>query len=655
MSKNTDKTSKIEYRPSLLDAFLTVFPIYLLGWSLEFTGFYQSFSHQYNWNLPSIVILVTFFLILTFVILKKGKEIFLILSDYRFCVAAGTFVLIGTVLGTLILQGKTYSQLVVIYGERWARLFSNLFLTNIFWSLWYSMLFIAFLIGLILAPIRRRAFTLEKLGFVLAHYGFAILILGSFIGYLGGYEGMITLYKGDVKDVIVENKTKKHVKLPFSLKLNNFRIEYYPTEIKLDVFWVRHQGSTHGDHHHGTDIRRVAVYSIDELKREDSLPLPGSSYRVKLKKYYPHFSLKPRFEEVQSVTQAERTFTQVSMDWMFRGEKGSYTFIPKRSDRSFYSFPRREILVLLLEQPLAKGMEKEFLAGTIPEKHHLVFQIGKELKDFEVIVGGKYEWKGIKWQVLKYYPHFSWDPEKKKIVNLSKEAKNPALEVEIEKEGKKITTWLFSKYHKFTNPQLEKMRLSVKYLHTSRRFGYDVYLVGDLKNKQFIEIRNGTIVSKRPFKTPLEIKDKDFRITKLDTRKMAIHFEPVNLSEKPENPAIEIEVRKGDKPLSENMLLAKPQDWSGENRQDVARIANGRYILQFRMNRPVKHYISDLEVYQNDKKVLAGPVLVNYPLWFGGHAVYQSSHIGEEATVLNVVYDPGLSLVLLGIAIMVLG
>jgi hypothetical protein len=105
------------------------------------------------------------------------------------------------------------------------------------------------------------------------------------------------------------------------------------------------------------------------------------------------------------------------------------------------------------------------------------------------------------------------------------------------------------------------------------------------------------------------------------------------------NPALELRLRSPDGSESTRYVSER---FGGHIRQDD--------LLAFSYRRPIRDFISDLEVIKDNKVVLRKSIEVNKPLHFSGYLFYQHSYDSAEGkyTVLQVVSDNGLVAVYLG-------
>ena len=630
----------MNYRPTLLDSYLVVFSLLFLGWLAEFSGFYDPLHHTYHLSFFSGIFLALSVGVVLLVLIKWRREAYLLFTDVRFCIASASVLAIATILGTLILQGKAPEQYTAVYGEKLARLLQNLYLTRVFWSVWYALLFAAFFLGLLLVPLRRKAFRLEKLGFLITHWGFALIILGGFLGYFFGYSGQVRLFPGEEKGSILLERSQKIHSLPFQIYLKKFWIDYYPPERKLDLFLSRQTPQS------PMQVHLIRTWDLKEILGK-KIPLLRSPYQFVVEEYYPHFGWKKRLSKGKK---GKDSVLALTLTWDYQGKEETVVLFPQIPQRSFHTFPKRRLLLWVFEKPFPKGAEKNFLSGQIPAKHRLLVQKQDQIQWLEVEVGKSYEVDGITLKVEEFYPKAVWDPERKKIRNQKRGSLNPVLLVTFYQGEEKQSLYLFHGHP----PLKVGESLQLAYDYAKPHEGYDFYLLGSVEEKKFYFVKDGKILRTFPL-SALSLREIDFQLKDLKTTWVSFEFDPVNLSKEHKNPAIKLSIWKGEEKVLERWLFAKPQDWSEEKVQSAVRVPTGEYILRFRFNRPVRHYVSEVEIREQGEKKKEGSIRVNEPLWYKSHGLYQTSHIGEEGTILTVSYDPGLVFVFVGIGMCVLG
>jgi hypothetical protein len=92
--------------------------------------------------------------------------------------------------------------------------------------------------------------------------------------------------------------------------------------------------------------------------------------------------------------------------------------------------------------------------------------------------------------------------------------------------------------------------------------------------------------------------------------------------------------------------------------QQFVHIAGGRFVGVFRVRKDeAKNYYSELSILEQGKVVEKEMVFVNEPMSYGGYTLYQSNYDPRNLAYsgIEVVRDPGLWLVYLGMTLMMLG
>ncbi len=130
----------------------------------------------------------------------------------------------------------------------------------------------------------------------------------------------------------------------------------------------------------------------------------------------------------------------------------------------------------------------------------------------------------------------------------------------------------------------------------------------------------------------------------------------ISASDQPVNPAVRVRVR-GPAGESTRWLFARfPDSPHGHGNGNGAKGGPQlRYVWQ---QAPVKTYASHVSVLdEQGGELRRATILVNQPLKVGRFTFYQSGYDTrtERSTVLEVVYDPGVSLVFVGFVLMPLG
>ena len=124
---------------------------------------------------------------------------------------------------------------------------------------------------------------------------------------------------------------------------------------------------------------------------------------------------------------------------------------------------------------------------------------------------------------------------------------------------------------------------------------------------------------------------------------------PISASEEWSNPVAQVEYRyQGE--IHSVMLSAEHSRPLG--------LPDGETVLSFESDHDeAKAYRSRLAVIEDGQRVLTKTISVNDPLSYGGYSFYQSNYRKEDLTYsgIMVVKDPGLPVVLTGLALICVG
>ncbi|MCS7280491.1 MAG: cytochrome c biogenesis protein ResB [Desulfobacterota bacterium] len=215
---------------------------------------------------------------------RYGKRILEFLSSVRFAVILLTIIAISCILGTLIKQRASPQEYLELYSETTYKIIFLLGLDDLFHTWWFISLLFLFTVNLFFCSLKRlkkdfsfpdqeiplletfksskdslyvQGKTLEsaveslkndyrlvqwtaegallekgrlsKFGIHLVHGSIILILLGSLIGLLFGFRGFIVLREGEEIDYVTKRgRNSENIKLDFSLKCRDFRIEYYP-------------------------------------------------------------------------------------------------------------------------------------------------------------------------------------------------------------------------------------------------------------------------------------------------------------------------------------------------------------------------------------------------------------------------------------------
>ncbi|MBI2557028.1 MAG: cytochrome c biogenesis protein ResB, partial [Planctomycetes bacterium] len=189
---------------------------------------------------------------------------------------------VSCIIGTVILQEKTFDEYVARYGYGLATFFRITQLNNVFYSHGFSFLLILLCANLICCTIKRWRNTFLQTGFVLTHMSLVLILIGGVVKFQLGVKGGVNVYEGkSVNYFLTQTIDRKgkldYVKkdLPFSIALDDFVLEKNEPKFQL-VSYVKSK-----------DRQKILEVKIGKKQR-----VPGSDYKVTIKDYVPDAELK---------------------------------------------------------------------------------------------------------------------------------------------------------------------------------------------------------------------------------------------------------------------------------------------------------------------------------------------------------------------------
>ena len=214
------------------------------------------------------------------------KKIISILGSPRLAILLFFILAVFSIFGTIIPQGMELSYYVEHFGKSLGNLIITLKLDDVYHSWWYVGALFLFLLNLIICSIERfplswklfkkdpfevdpeklptrfsfkikasleqvEKFVKDNLGFVskrrkngvllvkdknrwgylsvyVVHVSLVLIILGALIGALKGFRGDMWLIEGTKSNQVTLYRHKGNINLNFYLKLNKFKMEFYP-------------------------------------------------------------------------------------------------------------------------------------------------------------------------------------------------------------------------------------------------------------------------------------------------------------------------------------------------------------------------------------------------------------------------------------------
>ncbi len=213
-------------------------------------------------------------------------------------------IIVVSIIGTIVPQGQSPQDYIEHYGQSNYLLLNKLGILDIYRSPLFLFLLFLLFINLIYClssrPILKRRF----LGFTLTHLGFMVILLGAIIGSIWGEKGYIQIYQGQTLNEF-SARSGEIVKLPFTVKLEKFSLEYYPDSgekllVKINPALPPYNLDR------SRRIGGVKDKNIEkELKAEvgREYTIDSTNYHLKIEKYLPDFSIDAQTKLAFSRTQ----------------------------------------------------------------------------------------------------------------------------------------------------------------------------------------------------------------------------------------------------------------------------------------------------------------------------------------------------------------
>ena len=102
-----------------------------------------------------------------------------------------------------------------------------------------------------------------RYGVIITHFGIIFIMIGAFVGYYMGFSGSMLVFENQMSNE-VEKKNGKNVKLNFSVRLNDFNIEFYEGSKTAKAFT-----SNISIIENGNEVKNVDINVNHPLKYKD--------------------------------------------------------------------------------------------------------------------------------------------------------------------------------------------------------------------------------------------------------------------------------------------------------------------------------------------------------------------------------------------------
>ena len=244
-----------------------------------------------------------------------------------------------SVAGTLVPQGETASFYANRFGI-WSGLLTLCRLDDIYHSALFTFLLGLLGLNLALCTWRRQFFVRLRPDVLLTHIAILTVLAGGMITGIAGQRGSLPLNAGETKDAV---EGKPGFTLPFSVKLEDFHIEFY--------------GS--GRHRLTVTDRKAGWSETAEVQVGATAALRGGEVRVTALEFFPDFVIdqngpstrsqmpeNPALHlEIADAQGAEKQWAFARFPGMHMGEKSRYELTYELAPGQIKQF-RSELAIL---------------------------------------------------------------------------------------------------------------------------------------------------------------------------------------------------------------------------------------------------------------------------------------------------------------------
>ena len=544
---------------------------------------------------------------------------------------------VSCIIGTVILQEKTFDEYVARYGYGLATFFKITQLTNVFHSYWFSLLLILLCANLICCTIKRWRNTFLQTGFVLTHLSLVLILIGGVVKFQLGVKGGVNVYEGkSVNYFLTQTIDRKgkldYVKkdLPFSIALDDFILEKNEPKFQL-VSYVKSK-----------DRQKVLEIKIGKKQR-----VPGSDYKVTIKDYVPDAELKQ-----EPVNASDKPDNPAIFVKFFGSEKVAAEGWLLAYDRNSYEDKKQGIRIeyiwLSSQQELDKALHSVETA-----KAQLSVSMSGQTQDYPLDLNKVFKFEGTDFTVkmLQYVLNYG---DRRPLGEQPPD--NPAVQVEINGPEGAETRWVFEKFadwDKMHPAKYKNVKITCSGIAGTYMAKNTVRIYQTPEGKQvLVYIKDKQIAETVPWEL-----EKKYAIPDTGNQVVVASYFPtfdfkkevVKKSDEVKSPAILAEVEGPG---------GKVEDWIFSSNQYATWYTDNNFALVYESTgESVKHFTSKLRIEENGQTVAEKTIRVNDPLEYKGYAIYQSSYDPEAGTFsgLQIVKDPGISVVYSGFGALCFG
>ena len=570
---------------------------------------------------------------------KNSNKVWEFFCSVKLAVVIILIMVVACILGTVILQEKTFDEYVARYGYGLATFFRFTQLNNAFHSYWFSFLLILLCANLICCTIKRWRNTFLQTGFILTHLSLILILVGGVVKFQLGVKGGVNVYEGKSVNYfltqMIDRKGKlDYVKkdLPFSIALDDFILEKNEPKFQL-VSYVKSK-----------DRQKILDVKVGKKQR-----VPGSDYKVTIKDYVPDAELKQEPINTSDTPDNPAIFVkffgseQVAAEgWLLAYDRNSY------EDKK--QGIRIEYIWLASQQELDNAVNS---IGTANAKVSVSLSGQGFSQDYPLDLNKIFKFEGTDYTVklLQYVLNYG---DRRPLGEQPPD--NPAVQVEINGPEGAETRWVFEKFadwDKMHPAKYKNVKITCSGIAGTYMAKNTVRIYQTPEGKQvLVYIKDKQIAETVPWEL-----EKKYAIPDTNSQVMVSSYFPsfdfkrevIKKSDQVGMPAIFAEVEGPS---------GKVEDWIFSSNQYATWYTDNNFALVYESTgESVKHFTSKLRIEENGQTVAEKTIRVNDPLKHKGYVIYQSSYDPEAGNFsgLQIVKDPGIPVVYSGFGALCFG
>ena len=614
---------------------------------------------------------------------RRPKQTWGFLASMRLGIIMIASVLVSTVFGTLVFQNAGPEQYVSFYSELFFALFRAVHFTNLFGSWWFLALCFLLAANLVACAVKRKAWRLSKLGFLMAHFGIVVVIIGMVIGGLFEVKGALVLGEGDSSSYAASQDfvdasggdfaalapelipEEHRIPLGSTIRLDKFEELYYEDPFTVNVLEVVQEQMP------GQEGRaRESIRSVQTVEFKDTRPLvlKQNKGRLRIKKTYHHL----RRSRVIEPSQEGRSLARV-LFWS-ESQVQEQVLSEETLDNPIggLSFRLRFTWNELSDEELER---LGIASGSSPHKFVITNVQDEDIATIPLVPGGVAAIEGTEYNIalIDAYHDLAMRQENGETIlyDASDQMRNPAARIRVSGGGIEPVTLTMPAFR--SSPHNEQVQALAERTGLRIRYAldppYELLIVGSTGELKIFgggdEPQTIDPSVEGGFSPPLS--GFFMRVTELVESGVLVD-DSVAFDDSPvANPGVEVEVETPNGVLS-GVLERSDNAMSfeavrNERRYSIDLGDNWLVTLTVRGDYR-KEWRANVTVLDGDQEVRKHVVRVNEPLVNNGFYYYQHSFApsvpyGQTPdrwyTYLEVVNDPGLYLVYLGLAMLTLG